>query len=296
MQSSPQPEERELTLRYATSCRACGVALSARTRAVWNRQTKTARCLACAVPAQAGPPRAEAVAPQHVPDFGIAGASAQRLFDKQEARRRERLRRSWWMLAIMAIVGAAAGGFIAHRVGFNAGLGAVIGAGLPVLDLLKRPQHIDAWRSGAAGERAVGEMLDKLRTEGVVAVHDRRVPGRRTNIDHIAVSPAGIFVIDTKNVAGRLRPGARQNKMVAGVQAQVAVVREALADQALDPAVIRGVLCFTRADLPWFRPSPGGVQLHYPRGLRKELRQSGSLPPSRVMELADLLARRLPSA
>ncbi len=139
-------------------------------------------------------------------------------------------------------------------------------------------------------------MLDSLSDEGILAVHDRRVPGRRTNIDHIAVSQAGVFVIDTKNLAGRVRAGARQTKMVAGVQAQVAVVRKSLADQAIDPSVVRGVLCFTRADLAWFRPAPGGVQLHYPRGLRKELRQTGVLPSDRVIDLAELLARRLPAA
>jgi hypothetical protein len=119
-------------------------------------------------------------------------------------------------------------------------------------------------------------MLDRLRGEGVVAIHDRRVPGRRTNIDHVA--------------------GRSQDKMIAGVQQQMAVVRDALADQGLDQGVVRGVLCFTKADLPSFRPSPAGVLLHYPRGLRRELRQAGVIDPSRVGAIAEHLARRLPRA
>jgi hypothetical protein len=302
---SPQPEERELTLRYATSCRACGAALSAKTRVVWNRQTKTARCLTCAVPAQPAPPAAEVVTPLPATDFGIAGASAQRVFDKQEARRRERLRRNWWVLAIIAVVGAVVGGFIAHRIGFNVGLGAVIGAGLPLLDLLKRPQHIDAWRSGAAGERAVGDMLDRMRAEGVVAVHDRRVPGRRTNIDHIAVSPAGVFVVDTKNVAGKVAAsrrgltvaGRRQDKMLDGVVGQVAVVQGVLAQAGFASVAVRGVLCFTKADLPWLRPQPRGIALLYRRGLRRELTKGPAIMSrDQVNVIAAALATHLSPA
>jgi hypothetical protein len=173
-----------------------------------------------------------------------------------------------------------------------------------VLKFLATPQHIDAWRSGAAGERAVGARLDKLRTAGVLTLHDRRVPGRRTNIDHIAVSPAGVYVIDTKNVAGKVTvtrgglrvAGRRRDEMVTGVQTQIAVVREALDDQALSPHAIRGVLCFTRADLPWLRAAPGGVNLLTPRVLSRTLRKSGPLSPEHVRQVATVLAQRLPVA
>jgi hypothetical protein len=130
------------------------------------------------------------------------------------------------------------------------------------------------------------------------------VPGRRTNIDHIAVSRAGVFVIDTKNVAGRVRAdrsglrvgGRRQDKMITGMQTQVSIVRETLTDQDVDPAVVRGVLCFTKAELGWFLPAPGGVQLRDLRGLRKELRQPGPLSAEQVDRLARVVASRLRSA
>jgi hypothetical protein len=299
------PYERELDLRYAATCRVCAVALPPRSRAVWDRRLKTARCLSCEVPTQPLPPAAETIESAPITDFGTPGASAQRLFNAKEARRKERLRRNWWVIVIMAVAGAATAGFLAHRFHANVGLWTVAGAALPVLDLIRRPQHIDAWRSGAEGERVVGNMLDKLRDRGVVAIHDRRVPGRNANIDHIVVAPSGIFVVDTKNVAGKVvasRSGLRvagrqQDKMLAGVAGQVAVVGQALFGTVSPRVAVRGVLCFTKADLPWLRPKPNGIALLYPRGLRRLL-TSGEpvLTPDQVKALATHLATKLPAA
>lgn len=301
----PARAERELTLRYAATCRLCRVALPPRSRAIWDRASKTARCVTCSVPAQAEPrgvERAELLGPI---DYGIAGASAQRLFDAKEARRRQRLRRNWWVLAVMAVAGAVVGGVVAHRLHTNVGLWVVVGGALPVLDLIRRPQHIDAWRSGAAGERAVGKMLDGLRVHGVVAIHDRRVPGRRTNIDHIVVAPTGVFVVDTKNVAGKVAAsrsgvrvaGRRQDKMLDGVTGQVAVVQGALDEARVAPLKVRGVLCFAKAYLPWIRPHPRGIALLYPRGLRRALTKGEAvLARDQVNALATLLAIKLPPA
>jgi hypothetical protein len=226
------------------------------------------------------------------------------MFDRKDAKRRAQLRAQWWVTAALGIVGAVAGGWLGAKTNSNVALYAALGAFLLVAKRVARPQHIAAWRIGAAGEQQVGRMLDALHGEGILAVHDRRVPGRRTNIDHIAVCRAGVFVIDTKNVAGKVTAGRtslkvagrRQDKMISGVQGQVAVVRDALVGQGLDPAQIRGVLCFTKADLPWIRTSPGGVLLHYPRGLRKQLRRPGPLSPQQVTAITDLLAQRLPAA
>jgi len=303
--SQLSPDERELTLRYAATCRVCNTALPPRSRAIWNRRSKTARCLTCPVPAQPAPPSVESVESVPTADFGVAGASAQRLFAAKEVRRKERLRRNWWAIAIMAVVCAMTTGFVAHRLHANIGLWAAVGAVLPVLDLIRRPQHIDAWRSGAEGERVVGKMLDKLVSQGVVAIHDRRVPGRNTNIDHIAIAPSGIFVVDTKNVAGKVVAsrsglrvaGRRQDKMLAGVAGQIAVVRGVLHGTGGPQVEVRGVLCFTKADLPWLRPKPNGIALLYPRGLRRVLTTGDAvLTPEQVNELATQLATRLPAA
>ena len=294
-----EPLDRELRLRFAGSCRDCGAALAAGTRARWDRHDRAIRCLAC--PNESPLPEPP---PADDTQWGVAGASAQRRFDTQESRRRARLRGRWVGVLLVGALGAMGGAAVAAVLDVQMVLFAVPGAALPVLRLLATPQHIDAWRSGAAGERAVGARLEKLRAAGIRTLHDRRVPGRRTNIDHIAVSRAGVFVIDTKNVAGKVTStrdglrvaGRRRDTMVTGVQGQVHVVRHALRDQPLPPDAIRGVLCFTRAELPWLRSAPGGVALLGPRGLARTLRGAGPLTPDQVHHLAAVLAERLPVA
>jgi len=60
------------------------------------------------------------------------------------------------------------------------------------------PQHIRAWQSGERGEIAVARVLDSLTAHSIPALHDRRIPHMRSNIDHIAIGPAGVYVIDAK--------------------------------------------------------------------------------------------------
>jgi hypothetical protein len=36
-------------------------------------------------------------------------------------------------------------------------------------------------------------------------LHDRSIPGSRSNIDHLAVVPSGVWVIDTKRYTGRVQ-------------------------------------------------------------------------------------------
>jgi len=118
------------------------------------------------------------------------------------------------------------------------------------------------WRAGAVGEEIVGRLLAEA---GVRAVHDRCIPGSDANIDHLAVTSAGVLVIDAKNYAGRPRvdtfggsdPTPRRlfvdadehTPLVYSMRRQVSVVREALlgSRSPLDVPV-RGILCFVGAD------------------------------------------------
>ncbi len=117
------------------------------------------------------------------------------------------------------------------------------------------------WRAGAVGESIVGRLLAELDDRGVRAVHDRRVPGSLGNIDHIAVTPRGVYVIDAKNYSGHPRveaePGADptprrlfigrddHTHLVHAVRGQVRVVKGALDDPTVP---VRGVLCFVGAE------------------------------------------------
>lgn len=60
-----------------------------------------------------------------------------------------------------------------------------------------------AWLTGAEGEARVGEQLRQLELQGWNVIHDVHWPGRpKANIDHIAIGPGGILVIDAKNWSG----------------------------------------------------------------------------------------------
>jgi hypothetical protein len=51
-------------------------------------------------------------------------------------------------------------------------------------------------RQGEAGEKIVGEYLERLRERGYQVFHD--VLGESFNVDHVLIGPAGIFSIETK--------------------------------------------------------------------------------------------------
>jgi hypothetical protein len=65
-----------------------------------------------------------------------------------------------------------------------------------------------AWRRGAQGERKTARLLARLEPDGWTVLHDLAVPGSRANIDHLAIGPPGVFVIDSKQYRGRLRQAA----------------------------------------------------------------------------------------
>lgn len=64
------------------------------------------------------------------------------------------------------------------------------------------PEMIAKWKRGADGERETGSALRRLEKDGWFAVHDRAAG--RGNLDHIAVSPAGVFVLESKSLSGTI--------------------------------------------------------------------------------------------
>ena len=64
----------------------------------------------------------------------------------------------------------------------------------------------DLWGRGASGERATAKALASLPSDTWVVLHDVRWPGRPfANIDHVAIGPGGVFVIDSKNWSGSVQ-------------------------------------------------------------------------------------------
>ncbi len=281
---------KALTLRRRDECSGCRTALDAGTRALWDPAQRQVRCLPChegraALVEAPQPSSADAatILPQQ-PRAG--GASAQREYDKRSARREHQIRSQHPKL----------GGLL--------------------LALSNEPASTRVWAQGAAGERAVASTLDELSGEHVVALHDRRTRRpdgtlSRANIDHLAVTAAGVCVIDAKTHRGALEVrrsgglfsprierlyinGRDRTPLVHGLLKQVAAVRTELETVHADVPV-RGALCFVGTELPWFGSSSiVDVPLVGRRGLTKLLRGPGDLGPDERDAVAAFLDRRFP--
>ncbi|MEO8529472.1 MAG: nuclease-related domain-containing protein [Pseudolysinimonas sp.] len=163
------------------------------------------------------------------------------------------------------------------------------------------------WRRGAVGERLVGRALEDLIFEGVRVVHDRRIPGSLANIDHIAIAATGVYVVDAKSHVGRPRVdilSATERRLylgredatdlVRGVQRQVRVVAEVLADPAVS---VRGILCFSGAK--WDLVNGylvDGIGVTSLDGLADLLRLPGLLGQVEIDDLHGRLSRHLDPA
>jgi Nuclease-related domain len=167
--------------------------------------------------------------------------------------------------------------------------------------LFVTPQHIRAWRVGAVGEEKTAAALERLGDSWVV-LHDRRIPGSRANIDHIAIGPPGVFVIESKDYSGQVSLGGneiRVNGRRVGWVDQVrreadAVLAVLPAGEQASPTPVTPIICLHRASLPWIRSSAGGVHVVSGTGLVKRLREAPAvLDDDHIREIAGELDRRL---
>jgi hypothetical protein len=280
-----------MRLRYAGACRVCGVELPAKVEAIYERTTKTVRCVSHDVRPAVEPAVVEVVDPTgvevvepavvEVAESGTAGASARREFERRKAKREERIRTKHPKL----------GGLM-----------------LAVSD---EQQSTTAWDIGALGEERLGKGLDRLASDTLRLLHDRRIPRSKANIDHLAVTASGVYVIDAKKYRGRphlkiegglFRPrverllvGSRDcTKLVDGVLKQVDVVRGLLDDDV----PVHGVLCFVEADWPLIGGTftTRGVQALWPKKLYPKLQAEGPFTADTVAEIHRKLAHALRAA
>lgn len=260
--------DRRMKLRYAGVCRLCGVDLPARMEAVYERTTKTVCCVEC--PSVESLPSSEASSVEVSNEgAGAAGASARREYERRKGKDEERLRQRWGKLGGIAVA------------------------------LSDEKQSTRAWASGAIGEERLGARLDSLASESIAVLHDRPIPGSKANIDHIAITASGIWVIDAKRYKGRpelkveggvLRPrvetvlvGRRDcTKLVDGVLKQVALVRQIVGD-----IPVSGALCFVQADWPIIGGAftVRGVHALWPKRLAKMLMEGeGTVDVTRLRD------------
>jgi hypothetical protein len=187
------------------------------------------------------------------------------------------------------------------------------------LERLERDER--RWESGAAGEQSTGEVI-AARCRDAVVLHDRRMPHSVANIDHIALVPSGVWVIDSKRVRGRIkvedrRDGAQKltingdnrTELVHKLTMQVNAVKAVIAELA--PRVpVHGAFCFW---LPINRkrdfitvPDSGlpllaiwtinGYPLWHRRQMVRQLNAAGTLARGEAQALGAHLAQRFPAA
>jgi hypothetical protein len=218
-------------------------------------------------------------------DTGTAGASGRREYERRRARREEATRERH------------------PRIGNL------------LLKFQEVPAHEQAWATGAAGEEELAACLAR-RCPGAIVLHDRRMPGSRANIDHLAVAPSGVHVIDAKRYRGKIEVrtpffgdaklvigGRDKTKLVDGLERQAEAVRSFVSSVAPE-ITVTACFCFLNpagqaggSGIPLLRTlSIRGHSLFSPRKLAKRLNEPGALDPGQIRDLAAALATRFPSA
>jgi hypothetical protein len=200
-----------------------------------------------------------------------------------------------WRVAFILGVGAAGavfGSLLALRLGLAA---AGLAASTAGWALRFRPSpDARAWRQGAAGERRTARLLDPLERHGWAILHDLAVPSSQANLDHLAIGPGGVFVIDSKQYSGRLQLDS-SGRLWHGRYPLAPTLRAVSfeADQAAqvlpDPGVaVVPIVAVHGAQVPWGKVVTAGVPVVAARRLPSMLRQLPTvLGPERVTGLAD---------
>lgn len=255
------------------------------------------------------------------------GQSAQSEYERLRQRRREKISKRW-PLILLAVVIAFVFGFLLPRlllmvasaflsqlssetseialpvsgrlVSLATGVILALGAAIGLL----RPSRSElAWRKGASGERQVGRALDSLSRKGVVSLHDLPVPGSRANIDHVAVGPSGVFVVDAKQYKGKLQVrsrgsalwinGRNRSHLLDQVHTQAEIVEGVLRQAGLADIKVQPALCFVGTEIPLFSPNRvDGVVLCTPNALRRRIAptKSAALSPDQVSRVVEVFS------
>ena len=84
-------------------------------------------------------------------------------------------------------------------------VGAMLAAAIALVIFVRDepPQHVAKWGRGAAGERKTEKALKRLERKGWTVEHDIQREGR-ANLDHVVTGPGGVFLLETKNLAGTI--------------------------------------------------------------------------------------------
>jgi Nuclease-related domain len=268
--------DRVMNLRYSGVCTSCGQGIPKGARAMYSPSTHSVRHVTCPVP-----------------DHGTAGGSAMREYERRRARDTAKIEARKDNV----------------RAVFGDGVMGKIATFLAVDDNPRRSTSV--WGQGAVGEEKVAARLAALAEVGVCTLHDRRIPGTRANIDHLVVTPWGVWVVDAKRYINKrptyevygglfsprreeLRVGGRKaDHLVDGVLWQVERVQAVLEGAA----PVTGLLCFVEADWPLIGRSftVRGVRVCWPARLAKTLLKTEE-PVLDIEAVSWRLAAKFPAA
>jgi hypothetical protein len=288
-----------MRLRYAGTCARCGTALAAGATADYDRVRKTVACVDC-LPAE-GPDESAGQSPK----WSAADPASTPTAPTDPASQRLATGAPSTLEVVDGQGGASAAAEFLRR--HNARQERVVAnhprIGRFLLAVFDDPQSTQAWSVGAEGERLLGEMLATMAGESLRVLNDRRIQRSTANIDHLVICPQGVLVVDAKRYrnarpelhveGGLLRPrteqlrvgGRDRTTLVAGMQKQVALVRDALVDRPEVP--VQGVLCFIDADWPLIGGSftVDDVAVLWPKKLKALLTQPGPMDAEQIAEL-----------
>ena len=148
-------------------------------------------------------------------------------------------------------------------------------------------------RGEQVGDEHVAVVLERELGDTGIVLHDLRVPGSRSTIDHVVIVPSGVWVVDSKWRC-TLQPeldSLEGATSVGEVGRHVDIVANAVGGRATE-LPIRAALCFPSEN--WggdLRPFwIEGVLVTYPADLVERLRADGPLDDETVGLIAARLA------
>lgn len=262
-----------LTLHRGDTCMRCATAVPARSRAWWDRSSKSVVCVICE-PVRSDDP----LPPPPAIERGTPRASTEREYQRRAAEQ-------------------------GHEIGARSRPGLV---GRAMKLLADEPPSRTADPNGAEGERRLARLLD-TELRDAVTLHDRKVPITRSNLDHLVIAPSGIWLIDAKRDAGEVEcrstgafgsseprlfvNGRNQTRLIHAMGWHVAAVRAQLDTIGFGEVPVHPVVCFTSSR--WARSTfpfdVHGVLVTWPSALVDAIGAPGALD----VRLVELVARHL---
>ncbi|MGZ4725296.1 MAG: nuclease-related domain-containing protein [Ilumatobacteraceae bacterium] len=146
-----------------------------------------------------------------------------------------------------------------------------------------------------------------------VVLDDRRVPGAKAAVTHIVVAPSGVWVVESKDLEGRVErhdvggwfrvderlfvAGKDKSHLVDGLDRHVIAIENLLAQAGLTSVPVHAALCFVNAEWGWFaKPfSLSGVWVTWPERLTELVLEWKAIPDTEFDSLARAIAARLSS-